>query len=295
MTKYIEIRLEKIKKLNEELEEFNIKINSYIYILKDIKEKYNFFDINYRIISDIEEDNSLKYFKNFFLQFDDNYSYNIFPKPYFEKQVPENFQYVMDIIKKEIDINNFNNSISESIKIYQQIKSFYYDIKLKYGTFALNAKKIIDYFKKMIEEQIIEQDDDYFYVYFYMKKDNQLEVIDLVFENFKPINRHTYQVKFPLQEEINKIYNQKHRNIVDRHQTYIDIFKEEFIKLNPIFCQFLNINKECIEFEFYSQYTNFKIDYLEKNSYNFYINFLEQKNIDNIIEKINLEKQLNDF
>ncbi len=34
MTKYIEIRLEKIKKLNEELEDINKKIHSYIYILK---------------------------------------------------------------------------------------------------------------------------------------------------------------------------------------------------------------------------------------------------------------------
>lgn len=294
MSKYVSTRLEKIKKLNQELEEFNNQIRSYIYILKDIKEKYNFFDINYRIISDIEEDNSIKYFKNFFLQFDDNYSYNIFPRPYFEKQVPEKFQDIMDIIKKEIDIDNLNNCISESIKIYTQIRSFYYDIKLKYGTFALNADKIINYFKKMIEEQIIEQDDKYFYAYFHMKKDNKLEVIDLVFENFKPINRHAYQVKFPLQEEINKIYNQKQTKAEDRYQTYIDIFKEEFIQLNPIFCQFLNINKECIEFDFYSKYI-FNIDYSDKDTYNFYINFLEQKNIDNIIEKINLEKQLNDF
>lgn len=295
MSKYVSIRLEKINKLSKELEEFNNQIRSYIYILKDIKEKYNIFDINYNIISDIEDNNLLQHFKNFFIKFDDNYSYNIFPRPYFEKQVPINFQEVIDIIQKQIDIDNFNNCISESIKTYKQIKSIYYDIKLKYGTFALNAKKIIDHFKKMIEDQIIEQDNKHFYAYFYMKKDNKLEVIDLVFEIFKPINYYTYQVRLPLQEEINKIYNQKKTNTVDRHQTYIDIFKEEFIRLNPIFCNFLNINKESIEFEFYSRYRNFQIDYLEKNSYNFYINFLDKKNIDNIIEKINLEKQLNDF
>ncbi len=295
MTKYIEIRLEKIKKLNEELEDINKNIHSYIYILKNIKEEYNNFEINYNIVSDIEENNSLQHIKKFFIKFDDNYSYNVFPKPYFEKQVPENFQEVIDIIKKQIDIEGLHNCISESIKIYKQIKSIYYDINLKHGTFALNANKIIDHFKKMVKEQIIEQEKQYFYAYFYMKKDNKLEVIDLIFNNHKPINHHTYQVKLPLQEEINKIYNQTQTNTVDRHQTYIDIFKEEFIGLNPIFCQFLNINKECIEFEFYSRYANFQINYLERNSYNFYINFLDKKDIDIVIDKINLVEQLNHF
>lgn len=34
MSKYVSTRLEKINKLSKELEEFNIKINSYICILK---------------------------------------------------------------------------------------------------------------------------------------------------------------------------------------------------------------------------------------------------------------------
>lgn len=48
--------------------------------MKNIKEEYNNFEINYNIISDIIDNNYIQYIQNFFIKFDDNYSYNVFPK-----------------------------------------------------------------------------------------------------------------------------------------------------------------------------------------------------------------------
>lgn len=310
MSKYVSTRLEKIEKLGEKLNNFNNKINYYIQILKDIKNENDIFDIHYTIVCDIESNQNIKHFKNFFIQFDNNYSYGIFPRPYFEREIPDKFKNIIDIIKNKIDLNDFHNSILDSIKLYKEIDSIYYDIKLKYGNFALNSKKIIDHFKEMIKFQITEEDDNYFYGYFSMRKDNNLEVIDLVFKNHKSINNYGYQIKFPLQEEINKIYNQikfplqeKNNKIYNQmninnksiHEIYIDIFKQEFIRLNKNFCELLNIGIDSIVFDFFSQYTNFNINYSQSNSYSFYINFLDNENMDIIVEKINLEKQLNNF
>lgn len=104
----------------------------------------------------------------------------------------------------------------------------------------------------------------------------------------------SYKVKFPLNEDIEKIYIKKNLDTGYNKDLYINIVKEEFIKLNNIFFSFFQINITDIQFDFPISAKEYNL-YEKIEKYHFYIYSLEKDKIDIIIENIYLEKILDDF
>lgn len=149
---------------------------------------------------------------------------------------------------------------------------------VKNGQFAKKANTIISYFKEMINNQVIKNYENYHYGYLKMKKNNKLKTIDLIFQNNVEYSESYYQLIFPLRDDINFLYKKINLNNFDK-QIYIDISKELFIKLNNDFFQFFNFDKQDINYD----------------TYNFAIKNLDKNKIDIIVEKIMIEKKLNNF
>lgn len=299
MSKYVSKRLEKIEKLVEKLNTINIKIQDYINLLEEIKKEHNMFNIriSFQIISDINEDPNIQCFDNlFYIAFIDNhvhYWYDIYLKQR-KDLLPTNFQHFLRIIDTKINLDDLNNCIISSNELYSEIKSIYQQIKLKYGTFAINSNKLISHLKNISEDQIIDNDSKYYYIYFKMLKDNKLELINFEYKN-EQNSGYLYQIKFPLIENIKNIYNQRNLNNIYNKDLYIEIFKEEFIRLNKYFCDIFIIDKESIDFDFYFQLIDFDINYSQTYTYHLGINPFNNKKIELIIDKINLEKQFDNF
>lgn len=82
--------MKKIKELSEKLNNINTKINDCITILEKIKKENNNFNINYSILNDINEDLNIKSFDyNFYLLFENYYSYDIHIDYNIKKNIPD--------------------------------------------------------------------------------------------------------------------------------------------------------------------------------------------------------------
>lgn len=125
-----------------------------------------------------------------------------------------------------------------------------------------------------------------------MKKDYVSEEIDLIFKPYESEANYLYMVILPLLEDVTSIYYQ--RNLTNNYdqELYLNIFKEEFYKLNQELFQFLNYDINCILL--YLSESSFEIDY-EKFNYQFGLKPLVKKDINLIVERIRLEKQLDNF
>lgn len=289
MSKYVSIRLEKIKHLSEEIEITNNKIYDYINILEKINKDYDMFTIHFNLRSNKE--NNIKYFDiNFYLKFDQIFNFKICYRN-IDTKINE-YQHIIDLISQYIDLNDLSSFIFKSYFLNKSIEEIQEEISLKTSEFTTSTKIVVSQFKEMINQQILKKDNNNPYGYFKIKKDNILECIYLMFQNYTYGSTCLYQVTFPLKEDIESIYNQRNLNNSYNKNLYINIIKEEIFELNSSFFEFFNLNKNDIYLE--SEDPFFKIDY-KKNNYVFGFRPLEQENINLIVDKIMLEKQLNNF
>ncbi len=146
--------------------------------------------------------------------------------------------------------------------------------------FSKKADLIISYFKKIINNQIVKTDERYHYGYLKMVKNNQLKKIEieLILEDEKEDSESYFQLVFPLRDNINFLYKKLNLNTFNK-KIYLDISRDLFIELNYNFFQFFNLDKNDVYYD----------------PYDFKIKDFEKEKIDIIFEKINLEKELNEF
>ena len=146
--------------------------------------------------------------------------------------------------------------------------------------FSNKADLIISYFKKIINNQIVKNDERYHYGYLKMVKNNQLKKIEieLILEDEKEDSESYFQLVFPLRDNINFLYNKLNLNTFNK-KIYSDISRDLFIELNYNFFQFFNLDKNDVYYD----------------PYDFKIKDFEKEKIYIIFEKINLEKELNEF
>ncbi len=293
MSKYISTRIEKINKLTEKLNNINTKINDCITILEKIKKEHNNFNIHYSILNDINEDLNIKSFDyNFYFLFENYYSYSIHIDYNVKKNIPDQFKIVLSIINENINFSVLADYIFTGHCMYFDIKKLYFEIKLKQGLFAKTSNKLIAHFKKLMTNQIIENDEKFFYGYFFAQKDNKDENIYFVYQTYQYGSNYLYQVKLPLIDHVEQIYSVKNSNNQYNKELYITIFKELFLKLNQDFFNFLNIDENSIDFRFDldSMLSNFDVDYTKSHTYNLHIEPLNQLQINIILDKLELEK-----
>lgn len=289
MSKYVLTRLEKIKQLSEEIEITNNKVQDYINILEKINEKYDMFTIHFNLLSNKE--NNIRYFDtNFYLKFDKIFNLKICYRNI--EPIINKYQDMIDIINEHIDLNDLSSFIFKSYFLNQSVQKHQEEIRSKTSEFTISSKILVSEFKKIINQQVLKKDNNNPYGYFKIKKDNRLECIYLVFQNYTYGTTCLYQVTFPLKESIESIYTQRNLNKPYNKILYINIIKEEFFKLNSSFFEFFNLNKNDIYLE--SEDPFFKIDY-KKNNYVFGFRPVEQENINLIVDKIMLKTQLNNF
>lgn len=298
MSKYVTIRMEKIEELSEKLNNINIKINNYITILEKIKKDHNVFNIHYSIINDIKEDLNIKCFNyGFYLLFENYYLHDIDINYNSYKNIPEKFKHIISVINEHINLSDLANDIFVSNCMYDDIQSLYFEIKLKHGLFAKSSNTLISNFKKMVKNQIIENDEKYFYGYFSTQKDNKEELIYFVYQTYQYGSNYLYKIKLPLIENVEQIYAKRNTNSQYNNDLYITIFKELFLKLNQEFFNFLNIDESSIDFQFDldSKLSNFNVDYTKSHTYNFHIEPLNQTNINIVLDKLKVQKELINF
>lgn len=146
--------------------------------------------------------------------------------------------------------------------------------------FSNKADLIISYFNTISNNQIVKNDEKYHYGYLKMVKNNQLKKIEieLILEDEKEDSEHYFQLVFPLRDNINFLYKKLNLNTFNK-KIYLDISRDLFMELNNNFFEFFNLDKNNVYYD----------------PYDFKIKDLEQKKIDIIFEKINLEKELNNF
>ncbi len=298
MSKYVTTRMEKIKELSEKLNNVNTKIENYITILEKIKKEHNIFSINYSLVNDIKEDLNIKCFNyNFYILFENHYVYNIDITFDLQKNIPEKFQHIITIIQEHINLLDFANSIFAAHCMYDDIENLYFDIKIKYGQFAKTSNNLISHLKKMIKNKIIESNENYYYGYFSIKKDNYDESIYFVYQTYQYGSNALYQVKLPLIEHVEQIYAERNIDSQYNKNLYIAIFKELFFKLNQEFFNFLNINEYSIDFRFDldEQLSNFNVDYTKSHTYNLILAPFNQSQINIILDKLKIAKDLDNF
>lgn len=301
MSKYISTRQAKIQELDDELKSINNKIESYISTLEDIKKEHNIFHILAKKTYS-EYDPTIYFYtiilsftylsKNFYVSF---YNFNqletitALPIDY----IPT-IQSIVDIINKKTNYTNVYSDLLSASNIFDSMEKFYYDIKKKNSDFTLKSNIVIDCFKKLVKEQIIDENNLYKYIYVKPKKDNQLEVIDLTFKYIK--DSRSIQLKLPILKEIENIYSQINLNSGYNKNLYITIFKQEFIQLNKHFCDTFLITEDYIDFNFFSNFITFNTDYDSSHfSYDFHINYLSLNDIKKIADKIEINKQMSNF
>lgn len=301
MSRYVSTRQAKIQELDNTLKSINNRIDSYISILEDIKKEHNIFDI--LVKRTYSEYDPTIYFYTITLSFnylsEDFYiSFYNFNKIDSNNTLPIDYiptiQSIIDIINKKTNYTNVDSDLFYSHSIFKSIRQFYHDIKKKLSDFTLKSNIVIECFKKLVKEQIIEEDNSYKYIYVKPKKDNQLEVIDFTFKYTKYYS--SIQLKFPILKEIEKIYSQINVNSGYNKGLYITIFKQEFIRLNKHFCDIFLITEDYIDFDFFSNFITFNTDYDSLHfSYDFHINYLSLNDIEKIADKIEINKQMSNF
>lgn len=301
MSRYVSTRQAKIQELDNTLKSINNKIASYISILEDIKKEHNIFNIIVKKTHS-QYDSKIYFYtiilsftylsQNFYVDF-----YN-FDKLETNTKLPIDYiptiQSIIDIINKKTNYTNVYSDLLSSNNLFNSIQKFYYDIKKKNSSFTLKSNIFIECFKKLVKEQIIEENNSYKYIYLKTKKDNQLEVIDFTFKYTK--DSRSIQLKLPILTEIEKIYSQINLNSGYNKDLYITIFKQEFIRLNKHFCDIFLITEDYIDFDFFSNFITFNTDYDSSHfSYDFHINYLSLNDIEKIADKIEINKQMYNF
>lgn len=298
MSKYIATRLESINTQSLELNDLNSYLKSYIELLENIsKENKSFIVKNHKEISDY---NSSVFVYTIYLEF------NFLSKKYILNihnfnDIKENFYYpkelkhiMLAIVNQINHVQKFHiayNKLLHSRSLFNTIDKLYYEINKKTGKFNKESLTVTNYCKQLSEKQIIENDDQYTYIYVKPKRNHKIESID--FSNQKNKDSGCFQLKLPILKEIEKIYIEQRHDIQYDKTLYIKIFKEEFIRLNQYFSKIFSIDSENLYFNFNSQCQHFNREYKDIN-YEFKIS-LTKEEIFNILQRLQIKEQMNNF
>lgn len=298
MSKYISTRMETINTLSLELNNLNSYFKSYIELLENISKEHKSFVVkNHKLISDY---NSSIFAYTISLEFQFNSKKYILNVYFFNHIVanpdyPEELKHIMlPIVNQILQLEKFHiisNKLSNSRNLFHKIEKLYYEINKKTGNFNKESSIVLKYCKKLSEKQIIENEDQYTYIYLKPRKNHRMETIDFSTQKIK--DNSSFQLKLPILKEIEKQYIQQRQNIQYNKNLYIKIFQEKFISLNPYFSKIFFIDPKNIYFNFSSQYQHLNREYHDI-TYELRISLTKEKII-SMLKRLELEEQINNF
>ena len=300
MSKYISTRIETINTLSLELNDLNSYFKSYIELLENIsKEQKTFIVKNHKETSDY---NSSIFVYTIYLEFNflsKKYILNIYSFNHIvtNPDYPEELKHIMlPIVNQILQSEKFHiiyNKLLHSRTLFHKIDKLYYEINKKTGDFNKESTIFINYCKQLSEKQITENDDQYTYIYVKPKRNHKMETID--FSLIRNKGSADFQLKLPILKEIEKQYIEQRKSIQYDKLLYIKIFEQEFIRLNPDFCRLFLIDFENIYFNFNSG-GGHDLNHREYKDISFEFKiFLTKEKIFNILQRLELEEQINNF
>jgi len=298
MSKYISTRMERINTLSLELNDFNSYFKSYIELLENISKKHKSFIV--KTHKEFSDYNSSVFVYTICLEFQFNSKKHILNIYFFNHIVnnpnyPEELKHIMlPIVNQILQLEKFHtvyNKLLHSRNTFLEIEEIYYEINKKIGNFNKESSFVLKHCKKLSEKQIIENEDQYTYIYLKPKKNHRMETI--FFSHQKNKDNSSFQLKLPILKEIEKEYIQQRKNIQYNKNLYIKIFTEKFIRLNPYFSNIFFIDSKNIDFNFSSEYQHLNREYHDI-TYELRIS-LTKENIANILKRLDLEEQINNF
>lgn len=295
MSKYIESRRLKILELSKKLSIINDRIDFYISFLENFKKSIK-IDQHYVTLNlnhsqkQIYEENEEIVFKTFNMQLNVyNECIEIFFNDdffsFYDKKLPSHILTIFSTINKEISFDNISKDIQESDILYKQILKIKEEIDLKESLFIEKSNFILKNIKEVFSKNktiISENNRELFY---FMYKSKSIKSFSI--QNCSK-NKHHFSIVEPEQISLFKKYNiDVFKSKKYDEKLMLEIYKEEFFKLNPYIKDFL------IPVDFYFSY-DVSNDYIRKNFY-FSINYISEYGINIIYENLKFKEQLNNF
>lgn len=298
MQKYIENRIKKIDLLIEELCIINHRIDDHTYTLEQFKQS---FDLNNSIeivlSTDKSKYNNSLYLKKLCIKITiKNQSINLYFKEdytqFLEKNLPLDVLVVLSTIiyniNQQVKIESIQNDIKLSHDLFNKINKIYKEIELKESRYIENSNFILNNINKFVSENnqtlLSSQLDKKFFKLKQYKKSKMVRFIEF------DCNNYDFIILLPSQKELFKKHNIDITIDNDRN-LMINIYKEEFIKLNSFIINFLFNNNEDIYFNCFASIglsNKFQRCSFDLNDFN------EQK-IEIISQRMKLNNELSNF
>lgn len=229
MSKYISTRLETINTQSLELNDLNSYLKSYIQLLENISKEHKSFIV--KSLKEISDYNSSIFVYTIYLEFNflsKKYILNIHSFNHIKENTdyPEELKHIMlaivNLINNSEKFHIAYNKLLHSRSLFHKIDKLHYEINKKAGNFNKESATILNYCKQLSKKQIIENNDQYTYIYVKPKRNHKMESID--FSNQKNKDSACFQLKRPILKEIEKIYIEKRENIQYDETLYIKNF-----------------------------------------------------------------------
>lgn len=299
MSKYIESRQLKILELSKQLSIINDRVDSYISFLENFKKSIK-IDKHSVVLNlndtktKIYEENEAIFFKRFNININiDNQYIGIFFNEdfssFYDNKLPLHIltiaSSIIHQINQQISFDSISKDIKESEILYKNIIKINEEIDLKKSGFIEKSDFILKNIKEFFSKNNQICSEDYTKLFYFMYKCKSIKSFNI--QNCSQ-DKHHFSIIEPEQISLFKKYNIDvfESNKCDK-KLMLEIYKEEFFKLNPYIKYFL------IPVSFYvSKKTT---DELVHPYCYFSINDISEYGINIIYENLKFKQELNNF
>lgn len=318
-----------INKLFRELELFNSTIESYSDIFEKIKKNNIIFDFKIIEQEKIERDQVSYFYYDISLSFlvdNEIQSFYLWRDLEDTKKLISKSSLVNAIIlniEEYISFKDVIHSLQMSISCFKNIEMYFSEIDYERSDFFQNSMFIINHFKSLVNQQVIETDSDQLYGYITLRKIDYSKTIQIVYSS--QFRKGYLQIKLPNLQEVFNLFSKNQLNLnLNYHNNFTNIvaynpylknlgfyvecdkkkltsyidyeyfFKQEIVRINQhIFNQF-NISDKHINVELKK---NRKIMFEQIDYSNISLKFfnIRIEDINIIPEKINIHKNIINF
>lgn len=318
-----------INKLFRELELFNSTIESYSDIFEKLKKNNIIFDFQIVEEEKMERDQVSYFYYDVMLSFlvdNEIQSFYLWRDLEDIKKLISKSHLVNAIIlniEEYIPFKDVIHSLQMSMGCFKNIERYFSEIDYERSDFFQNSMFIINHFKSLVNQQVIETDSDQLYGYITLRKIDYSKTIHIVYSS--QFRKGYLQIKLPNLQEVFNLFSKNQLNLnLNYHNNFTNIvaynpnlkklgfyvecdkkkltsyidyeyfFKQEIVRINQdIFTQF-NISDKHINVELKK---NRKIMFEQIDYSNISLKFfnIRIEDINIIPEKINIHKNIINF
>lgn len=278
------------------------EIEQYFTILNDIKDEDTIFHIEFIKKQPLNHNQNMYAYCNIKISFHINelkYSFSFLDddlKDLNKLKVKNNqINIILNKISNKIELVSLQNSIYSYFGTYMSFVEINKKIDFQKSDFYKNYSIIHNYFKKLVKQQLFENEEKFKYGYIKIRKNPTSKLIHISYKD--TFDTSYLQIKFPVFDEVNKLLSSTDsENIISSLSSYDKVFKSELYRLNKDIFDKLNISKNSITIDIKSKKNGFHHEYNYSGfNVSLRITSFNEDYIKILADKIKLEEQIVNF